>query len=214
MFLLMIKTNLDINELKDITNLKLLLFAETHNFINDLVLQKEILKILKPKYYLYEMLEEKSILNKEDFDSFLSKKDNINFSVISTYGELKPTIELAKENNLKVIGCDIKNMCRSNKDFLTKTSLTKEEEKTEIDILEKREKRQAKIINEYLKKDEGLIFVCLGAYHLRDDSPLFKEIRNKKYLICQPTYDGELLFGPTQDTNKEKIEYKIEIKEK
>ena len=145
-------------------NIRLILFAETHGFLNEIPIQKKIIQSANPDFFLYEMLEESKILNIEDAQRFLSKPDNKDFSVISTYKELKPTIRLAKSFNLPIIGCDIKNMCQKDKSWLKK-KFSREEVKA---LIKKRELRQSKIINQYTSK--GMVFASLGAYHLRRGS--------------------------------------------
>ena len=141
-----------LEDLKKITNLEgmIFLFGETHRFINDLAVQKDILKEINAEYYLYEMLEETKLLTNKEKDIFLKKSDDKDFSIISKYGELKPIIALSKELNLKLIGCDIKDMCRKDRSFLTKTELSPNDIKIENGILIKRERKQAEKIIEYL----------------------------------------------------------------
>lgn len=209
MIKIQIKVN-GINSLEEIKNKNpaLILFGETHGFFNDLEVQKEIIEKANSKLYLYEMLEDKKITSKEEFNEYLSKNDKEKFSVISSYEEIKPVIKLAEKMKLKIIGCDIKDMGRENTDFLKKTELTPEEEKFETDLLEKREKHQAEIIKEYANSTEN-IFVSLGAYHLRKDSEIFKNITNE-FIICYPVWKGQQEFGPLEGMKEEDITYVIE----
>src|SRR3989344_2367522 len=82
------------DDLKKLTQkgVRLFLFGEAHGFLNELEIQKKIINSIKPKYYLYELLEEEKIFNSEDFDRFLSQPDDTDFSVISSYKELKPAV--------------------------------------------------------------------------------------------------------------------------
>ena len=116
----------DINKLGDFMrshNIKLILFGEYHGFINQIQIQRKIIKNVKPNFFLYEMLEEKKILNDETAKKFLDKPNNKDFSVISTYGQLKPIIKLARSFDLPLIGCDIKNMFCKDKDWMKKKLL-------------------------------------------------------------------------------------------
>ena len=209
----MIKTQIKINGVNSLEKIKnkspcIILFGETHGFFNDIEVQKKMIENTNPKYYLYELLEDKKIISEEEFKDYLSKNDEERFSIISTYGEIKPIIKLAQQFKLNLIGCDIKNMGRINADFLKKNKLTPKEEKFEIDLLEKREKHQAKIIAHYLKFKEN-IFVSLGAYHLRKESEIFKNIK-KEFIICYPTWKGQQKFEPSEEMKEEEIIYIVE----
>jgi hypothetical protein len=202
-----------IKNVSDLKNLKArgikgVIFAETHGFVDDIELQRSIIEAIKSEYYIWEMLEEKNLMNRGDFESFLSNKDNSDFSVISTYGELKAIVKLMSQLGIKGIGCDLRNMGRENKDFLSKTELTAEEEKFEEELLKKRELHQAKVINDTAGKGSSPVFVSLGAYHTREDSLVLKNLRGK-YLLCSPTFKGEKVFCP-DGIKKEEINYSIE----
>ena len=206
-----VKNLADLKSLPD-KGVKLFLFGETHGFLDDIGIQKEILEIINPEYYLYEMLEDKNLLNKRDFSEFLSNSDEKDFSVISTYGELKPTISMLNEMAIKVVGCDIQNMGRENKDFLKIKELTPEQEKKEEDLLRKRERVQAERINDYSKKNKK-VFASLGAYHLRKGSLLLDKLNEKKFVLFYPVYKGKPAFAPEEDMKQEDISYIAELKE-
>ncbi|MAG50082.1 hypothetical protein CL621_00385, partial [archaeon] len=119
-----------IEKLKEILREKkinLIIFGETHGFLDDDKIQEEIIQYFKPTIFLYEMLEETKLLTTDKQKEFLKESNEKDFSVISTFGELKKTINLATKYNLPIVGNDIKNMCRENKDFLKKTELSEEE---------------------------------------------------------------------------------------
>ena len=106
----------NINNLREfirVNNIKIVLFGEYHGFLNQIQIQRKIIQNVQPDFFLYEMLEEKKILNEKDAKKFLSKLDNKDFSVISTYGQLKPIIRLARSFDLSIIGCDIKNIWKA-----------------------------------------------------------------------------------------------------
>jgi len=192
-------------EKEKIENKKLIIFGETHGFLDDLKIQEEIIGLFQPTILLYEMLEETELLTPENQNEFLNLPDEKDFSIISTVGELKKTISLAKKYNLPIVGIDIKNMCREDRAFLTKTKLTKEEQKSEEEILEKRERIQVKRIRDYLKKEEK-VFVTTGAFHLRKDSPLL-EIDNSA--IIYPAYEGKQLFEPPEGFDIKKVTFEV-----
>ena len=127
-------------------DINLIIFGETHGFLEDGIIQKKVIEIFKPNLFVYEMLEESKLKTSDEQDLFLNEPDSKEFSVISTYGELKPTIRIARKYNIPIIGNDIKNMCRDNKDFLKRTELTKEEIALEEKIISKRELKQASIL--------------------------------------------------------------------
>ena len=187
-------------------DINLIIFGETHGFLEDNKYQEEIINLFKPNIFLYEMLEETSLKTKEQIDSFLLNEDSRDFSVISTFGELKNTIKLAKKHNLPIEGIDIKNMLRKDKSFLTAIELSDEEIKIEEEILKKREEKQNQKILSHLKEGER-IFVSVGAYHLRDESPLVNIKSN--YLIIYPIYNGEQIFEPPTDFKKENVSFEV-----
>ena len=87
---LKIKEYKSLNKLKELikdNNITLVLFGEYHGFSIQISILKEIIKITKPDFFLYEMLEEKKILNNKDAKHFLNKLDNKDFSFISTFIE-------------------------------------------------------------------------------------------------------------------------------
>jgi len=186
--------------------INLILFGETHGFLDDNSIQEEIIKIFKPTIFLYEMLEETNLFTIEEHEEFLKQPDEKDFSVISIFGELKKTVALANKHNLPIVGSDIRNMCRENKDFLKKTELSKEEMKIEEDILKKREERQVQEMLSHLKKGKKVL-ATTGAFHLRQDSPLLNLKEN--YLIIYPTYNGEQIFTPPENFDIKSVTFDI-----
>src|SRR3989344_5733683 len=164
------KTLKDVKKFMELNKVKIIFFAETHGILDESMVQDKIVSQLKPTCYLYELLEEEKLISGIDFIKFLEKNDSERFSIISSFGELKPTINLAKKYNLPLIGCDIKNMYRKNKDFLKEIDKTEEER-----IMLNRERKQVEVIKKSLIQDGIPIFVSVGAFHLRKDSLLFKE---------------------------------------
>ncbi len=205
---------IDIPNIKKLSDLKhlptrLILFGETHGFLNDLKIQESLIKILKPKYYLYELLEDKSVLNESDFKNFLSKPYSKDFSIISTFGELKPTIKLAKKYDMKAIGIDLRNMGRANKTFLQKEKLTNKEKEFEKRLMNEREEYQAKCIKKYMLKDSRAIFVSLGAYHVRRFSRVLYYLKQEKFLLCYPTLKGKMELSPIKNMDEKEVIYKL-----
>lgn len=198
-----------LRKILDNKNIRLIIFGETHGFLDDSKIQKDVLKIFKPDIFLYEMLEESSLTTESEKNDFLNEPDDKDFSVISKFGELKNTVSIAKEYNLPIEGMDIKNMLRENKDFMAKTNFSDEEIKEEEKILKKREEFQMQKILSYLNKNNK-VFASTGAYHLREDSPLSNI--NSEYLIIYPAYNGEQLFEPPEDFDIKNVSF--EIKEK
>lgn len=198
--------NIDsLGEFIRVHNIRLVLFGEYHGFFNQIQVQRKIIKNVQPDFFLYEMLEEDKILNDKDAKKFLGKLDSKDFSVISTYGQLKPMIRLARSFNLPVIGCDIKNMCCKDKAWIKK-KFSHEEEKR---ITNKRELRQVKVINKYASK--GLVFGLLGAYHLRKNSLVLSKLRHKRAIIIQPLFKWRKRFEDQKKFNNSEISYIVKM---
>jgi len=203
------KTLDDVRNFIKLNKIKIIFFAETHGILDELKIQDKIIFKLRPVCYLYELLEEERLISKGDFIEFLKRDDSERFSVISSFGELKPTIRLAKKYNLPLIGCDVKNMYRKNKDFLKEINADEENRS-----MFNRERKQIEIIKKSLIEYDGLIFVSVGAFHLRKDSPIFKEIKSN-YIIVLPLIDNTELENLEKDFNishAEKIIYIMKSK--
>jgi len=187
---------ISIDNLKDYIQkmkIRVVFFSETHRMIPETVIQKKIIEKISPDYFLYELLEEEEILRGE-YDKFLERNDSEDFSIISKVSDLKPTVEIAKKLNIPLIGCDIKDMLRINTKFRERENLTPNEIEEENNIMKKREERQIKSINKILgKKPKVLVFVSLGAYHLRKNSPVFKAIKSE-YVLIRPLFNGKEIY--------------------
>lgn len=197
----------NINKLRkfiNVHNIKLVLFGEYHGFLNQVGVQKKIIKNVKPDFLIYELLEDDKILNNKDAKRFLDQPDNKNFSVVSTYGQLKPIVRLARSFNLSVIGCDIKNMGVTWN--WRKKKFSKEEAKK---ITNKRELQQVKVINEYTSK--GLVFGLLGDYHLRKNSLVLSKLKGKKAIIVKPVFKWDKRFNHPKNFKSSEISYIVKI---
>ncbi len=197
----------DVEEFMRTNKTKIIFFAETHGILSELKIQEKIIAKLKPICYVYELLEEEKIISEKDFKKFLSMPNSKRFSVISSYGELKPTVMLAKKYYLPLIGCDIKNMCRKNRNFLNKINIDEEKR-----IMLKRERKQARVIKESLIQYGPPIFVSVGAFHLRKNSLIFQKIKAKS-IIVYPLIDKKRLYDLPEDFDIRKaknIRYIIE----
>ncbi|MCW8966368.1 MAG: hypothetical protein OQK82_06755 [Candidatus Pacearchaeota archaeon] len=203
------KLKKELSEILKHKEINLIIFGETHSFLDDNLIQEEIIKSFNPTIFFYEMLEETELINSEEQVLFLAQPDNKDFSIISTFGELKNTIKLANKYDIPVVGNDIKDMCRENKDFLEKTELSDEEIKNEEDILLKREERQSNKIIKSVKKNEKVL-ATTGAFHLREDSPLLN-LNLDAYLIIYPAYEGKQLFEPPEDFSIDKVTFEMKI---
>ena len=186
---------------------KIILFGETHGFIDDEVGHiEELIKIFRPNIILYELLEAEKLTTFNSKEKFLENPDNKRFSIISDYGSLKNVVKLAKRYNLPIEGCDLKNMGRS-KPVTIKANPTKKELDFEERINNRREKYTLKFIKEAISKNK-LCFVIIGAYHLRKESPLIKGLN--KMIIVYPTYKGNTEFAPDQIKSQEDVIYIVE----
>lgn len=179
----------NIKEYINKNNIKVIFFAETHGMVDELRIQEKIIEYSKPDFYLYELLEEDKLISEEDFKNFLSREDNEDFSIISQISDLKPTVKIAKKFNIPLIGCDIKNMLRKDTKFRELNKISNSKLKKEEGIIKKREEKQIEIINKYLNFKTNLLFVSLGAHHLRENSPVLKSVRSN-YLIVYPLFNG------------------------
>ena len=68
-----IKSFRDLKEYTSKEKIKLILFAETHGLIDELPIQEDLIRNLKPSYYVYEMLEDKKIITPDDLRNFCPK---------------------------------------------------------------------------------------------------------------------------------------------
>tara|TARA_Y100000310_G_scaffold119843_1_gene118574 strand:- start:2246 stop:2875 length:630 start_codon:yes stop_codon:yes gene_type:complete len=189
-------------------NIKLILFAEVHGLIDETYIQEKILREIKSDVFLYELLEEDNLIFKEDYKRFLNNSGDSNFSLISKYSDLKKTAILSNKLNMKLIGCDIKDMGRTFKiDFQNENiDPTKEE-----DIIIKREERQNEVILRELKKrGEKKIFASIGAHHLRKGSLTLKGL--KDYIIIYPI-DPDTNKFPKEFSRGVDYNYKIIIED-
>jgi len=198
----------DINKIGDFIKshkIKLILFGEYHGFVNQIQVQKKIIKIIKPDFFLYELLEDKKILNDKDAKKFLNNPNGKDFSVISTYGELKPIIKLARSFDLPIIGCDIKNMGYKDKNWMEKKFNFGEGKM----ITKKRELRQSKVINEYTSK--GLVFALLGDYHTRKNSLVLSKFKAKKIVIIKSAFKWTERFNHKKKFKNSEISYIVKL---
>ena len=211
----MIEIRTNIKSVKNLTQLggflrlsgiSLVLFAETHGLLSETEVQKEIIKNVHFDSFLYELLEDKKLTNRIDKEKLLNEPDNKDFSIISKFRDLKPTVLLSKEFDIPLIGCDFKNTGRENTDFRENKELTKEEQEQEDNFLIKREKKQLKVIKDYTKS--GSVFASIGAYHLRPGSYLISHIKDNFIVIFPVFKDGEL-FGRRENFNEEDLFYNI-----
>jgi len=191
--------------------IKLVLFGNTHGFLNDVQTQGTLIAAFKPKYYLYELLENRNITSDIEFRRYLSEPNSKNFSVISKFGELKPVIRMARRYKLKIIGCDIKNMGRRNREFLSNTGFTKKEKNFEKSLMNRREEQHARIINNYVSKTNNPVFASVGAYHLRKSSKTLSNLKTRDYIMCYPTYKGRQISGAAKGMNKKNVAYLVKL---
>lgn len=183
-------------------NINLVLFGEYHGFVNQIDVQKRVIQRVKPDFFLYEMLEEKKIFNDKDAKKFLSIPDKEDFSVVSSYGQLKSIIRLCRKFDLPIIGCDLRNM-GVNKGW-RKNKFSKEEADR---ITKRRELQQARIINQYTSK--GLVFALVGDYHLRRNSVLWSKLHINEAIIVRPAFKWEERFNNKKRFKDSEISYSI-----
>lgn len=175
-------------------NIKVIIFGETHGFIDDLAFIDIILTTLKPSNILYELLENISI--GKNYTSIIDKKPSEHFSLISSYGDLQAIVSLAKKHALPISGCDLPSLGRTEPIPL---ELTPEIELFEKELLASREAHHKKVV---LSTHPWPVFVIVGSYHLRDNAPL-RSIPNALFFL--PFARGEIQFGQTGNLEKNEI---------
>jgi hypothetical protein len=185
----------------------IVLFGETHGFAKDSYFQKRIIKSIKAKLFLSEMLENISLDRKKKIKDFLAKNDDENFSLISKYGELKKTVSVASDLGMKIYGIDLKNMGRKNNSFLNVHKQTEKEKLFEKKLLRRREIYHSKEIKKHASKSKGVIFVSLGAYHLRKGAPIHQILRDYDVIIYMPNYRGKIILGPQKNMVSKEIKF-------
>lgn len=178
----------------------------THGFINDFTKQKELIEEIVPEFILSEDMENIELISNEDYNSFLKNKSH---SSMTSFKDVEKIVNICYDKKIKLIGIDLENF-GFNKNLINKINnnieITKEEE-IEIDkILEERENYQIKKILEYQNKGSKPILVFLGAWHLRNNSSIYKKITNSK-IIFPADENGDIVLADT----KEKITYEERI---
>ena len=69
------KTLKDVRRFIDLNKIRIIFFAETHGILDELKVQDKIIAVFKPTCYLYELLEEETIISKKEFIGFLERDD-------------------------------------------------------------------------------------------------------------------------------------------
>lgn len=171
--------------------------GDTHGFIDDFSKQKEVIELVNPDFVLSEKMEDVILMSDKDFTEIF-KKEKI--SNMTSMDEVMSLIKLCKLKKIKLIGIDLKNFGFNKilQDKIKKQSILYEEEKIMNSIIDKREENQLKKILEYSKKTSKPIIVILGAWHLRGDSPILKNLDNYK-IIFPCDKEGNLLIYPPKD---------------
>jgi hypothetical protein len=192
------------NKLK-FSNFSFILFGETHGYLNDFKVIKRLIKQQKPDYVLYECAEDNNFLTSNDFKNILKQ---YRISEMTDVKDIKQVLKICYKYHIPIIGIDFKNFGIESPKSVREKNKNKEEPtekemKKFMPILLKREQHQIKLIKEYKKK--GSILVITGAFHLREDSSFWKEL--KQGIVIYPTYKNKIIFEPI--IKKQRIKYKI-----
>ncbi len=152
---------------------------------------------------LYEIAEDKIFLTPKDFEDILKQHQ---ISEMTEIKDIKEVLKICYRYNIPVIGIDLKNFGIKDTKTVRKKNENKEEPTEEemkefMQILTKREQHQIKLIKEYQKK--GKILVITGAFHLRGDSPFWKEFKN--VFVIYPSYKNKVVLEP--NVKKQRIVY-------
>ena len=185
-------------------NFSFILFAETHGYLNDSKIINRLIKQQKPDYVLYELAEDKEFLTPKEFESALKQSK---LSEMTDIKDIKNVLKICYRRHIPIIGIDLKNFGIKDTKTVREKNENKEEPAEEemkefMQVLAKREQHQIRLIKEYQKK--GKILVITGAFHLREDSPLWKEL--KDVLIIYPSYKNKIVLEP--NVKKQRIVYK------
>ena len=170
--------------------------GDTHGFLDDFEKQKEIIEKYTPEFVLVERLEDINLQSEEDYQKILHSKK---ISNMTSFSIVKDLIELCHVNGIKLIGIDFKNF--GFNENLQNKMINKQvpslKEKEEIDkIVIEREKKHSEMLQKYKNKSVKPIAVILGAWHLRNGSPIFTDLNNYK-LIFPCDEEGNIIFEPT-----------------
>lgn len=190
---------------KNASSFFIIFIGDTHGYMDDFKIQREIIEKLNPKYILYEQMNNKRLMKKAEFKNMLKKKS---VSILTEVDEVRPLLKLCMQKKLPLIGIDFNNFGISwAKRFKYKLDndgkFTKSEKEELKQIYKRREQKQSEMIRQYAQK--GKIVVITGAHHLRKDSPLIKEISH--FMAILPHYNGKPAFGPIAD--KRKLAYEV-----
>ena len=191
--------------------IRLVLFGDTHGFCDDIQVQTEILKQIRPDFYIHELIENKKYVSERSLKKALLHDKSERFSIVSSFGELFPIFDICLKYRIPLIGMDMRNMGRKNMDAIFKDKLTKDEAIIENHLQEKRERHQAAIINKYFITAKAFVLAVAGAYHLRKRSYLLKNIKAKNYLLIYPAFKGEAVFGPKNKMRQKDIYYDLKV---
>jgi len=180
-------------------DLSFIFIGSTHSFLDDFSKQEEIISAINPELVLNEELENLKLDTEDKFKEILDKKF---ISNMTSFDEVEKLIKLCFEKKISLIGIDFYNFGLDKnlqKKIKNQEELTKEEEKTLNEIINKREEHHLSKILEYKEKRKLPIVIILGCWHLRKNSLLRKRLKNYK-IIAPLDENGEVLFEPS---NKE-----------
>ncbi|MBI4116992.1 hypothetical protein HY449_04590 [Candidatus Pacearchaeota archaeon] len=170
--------------------------GDTHGFLNDFEKQKEVIERYNPEYVLAESLEDINLESEKNYQNISYSKK---ISNMTSFSIVKDLIELCHIKGIKLIGIDFKNF-GFNENLQHKIINQQEpslEEKEEINkIVIERENKHSEMLQKYKNKSIKPIVVILGAWHLRNGSPIFKDLNNYK-LIFPCDKEGNIIFEPT-----------------
>ncbi|MDI6738526.1 MAG: hypothetical protein QME12_08525 [Nanoarchaeota archaeon] len=190
---------------KNASSFFIIFIGDTHGYMDDFRMQKQVIEKVNPDYVLYEQMNNKKLVTKAEFMAMLKNKS---VSTLTEVDEVRPLLKICIKNNLPLIGIDFKNFGiswagRFKHKLDNQQSFTKKEKEELKRIYKIREKQQLRMIRQYAKK--GKIVVITGAHHLRKNSPLIKGISH--FMAILPHCNGEPAFGPVAD--KRKLKYGV-----
>jgi kynurenine formamidase len=179
-------------------NFSFIFLSLTHGFINDFEKQEKLINEVKPEIILSEQIENKKFYSKKDYDSFLEMKQ---FSLMTSFNEVKNLVQLCNKEKVKLIGIDFENYGFSD-DLCHKInngeSLNESEEKEINELVKRREKYHLEKLREYQEKSSRPILVFLGAWHLRKEGLIRENIKNSKFIVLK-TKKGQEVYEPVRE---------------
>lgn len=188
--------------------IEVVLIGELHGWDKSLKIEENIIRLIKPNIFLHELLE-CYIVTPLDARRILNKKEWK--SKVHSFHDIKQIFSIILKLKIAGRGHDlIYHGIRNIQDYyVTDRELTEKEEKDEQALTKRREEKQKIVILKILTSERPVIAIS-GSYHLRDDSPIIKSLRDKKMALIYPSINGNLYYGQ-EGLQSDKIIYIVKF---